>query len=249
MILDRLWRALRAQLHKVAEFFWTADPIAEMQLEYDRAVSQLREGRQGLAEYRAFVERVGRQVARNEANVRRIEATIKVYLTEGNREMAGRYALELGRARQELAENQAQLSLHEQAYGNNLLKIKHAYGKLAQIRDKITRYDAELKMSAAEAEMAKLAQDFHVGVTTDFGKIESVIQDEIDQNRAKVRVAADLSGEGVAEIRAETAAQEQLAEDALREFEQGTAAGERQADAPEQVPESAAPRPRTLERS
>ena len=74
-------------------------------------------------------------------------------------------------------------------------------------------------MSAAEAEMAKLAQDFHVDVTTDFGQIESVIQDRIDQNRARVRVAVDLSGEGVDEIRQEEAVQGQLAEDALREFE------------------------------
>ena len=86
--------------------------------------------------------------------------------------------------------------MHEEAYNNNLTKIKHASSKLAQIREKITKYDAELKMSRAEAEMAKLAQDFNFDVTTDFGQIEQVIQDKIGLNRAKVRVAADLSGEG-----------------------------------------------------
>ena len=102
--------------------------------------------------------------------------------------------------------------MHEQAYENNLLKIKHAGGKLAEIRDKIARYDADLKMSAAEAEMARLAQDFHVNVTTDFGQLESSIQEKIDLNRAKVRVAADLSGEGVEAIRSEQATEAQLAE-------------------------------------
>ena len=67
--------------------------------------------------------------------------------------------------------------------------------------------------------MAKLAQDFHVDVTTDFGQIESVIQDRIDQNRARVRVAVDMSAEGVDAIRQEEAVQGQLAEDAPREFE------------------------------
>ena len=219
MILGKLWRTIQAQLNKLVDFFWAADPIAAMQQEYDRAVAQLREGRVGLAEYRAFVERVGRQVARNEANVRRLEATVKTYLKEGDRESAGRYVLELQRARQELAENQGQLRMHEQAYENNLLKIKHAGGKLAEIRDKIARYDADLKMSAAEAEMARLAQDFHVNVTTDFGQLESSIQEKIDLNRAKVRVAADLSGEGVEAIRREEATEAQLAEAALREFE------------------------------
>lgn len=243
MILGKLWRAIRAQLNKVADFFWTADPIATMQLEYDRAVDQLREGRFGLAEYRAFVERVGRQVARNAANVARLEATVKTYLKAGDREAAGRFALDLQRARRELAENQAQLQLHEQAYENNLLKIQHAGKKIAEIRDKIARYDAELKMSAAEAEMAKIAQDFHVDVTTDFGKLEDTIQDQIDRNRARVRVAADLSSEGVAEIRQEMATQDQLAEDALREFERGMTATELGP-----IPESPAPHPRTLQR-
>ena len=48
-------------------------------------------------------------------------------------------------------------------------------------------------MSSAEAEIAKLSETFDVNLTTDFGEIESVIQQRIDQNRGKVRVAADLS--------------------------------------------------------
>jgi phage shock protein A len=219
MILDSLWHLLQSQINKLANFFWQADPIALMQAEYDHAVAQLREGRLGLEQYRAFVERVGRQVARHQVHVQRLEDTVKNYLRAGDRETAARFALELQRARKELEENDAQLSLHEQAYQNNLLKIKHAGGKLAEIRNKIAKYDADLKMSAAEAEMAKLAQDFHVDVTTDFGQIESVIQDRIDQNRARVRVAVDMSAEGVDTIRQEEAVQDQLAEDALREFE------------------------------
>ena len=99
------------------------------------------------------------------------------------------------RAKTELAENQAQLKLHEESYGNSLEKIKHASGKLSSIREKIQKYDAELKMGKAEAEIAKLAGTFNFDVTTDFGKIEQVIQDKIGLNKAKVRVAADLSHE------------------------------------------------------
>ena len=35
MIVGKLWRAFRAQINKIANFFWTADPIAQMQYEYD----------------------------------------------------------------------------------------------------------------------------------------------------------------------------------------------------------------------
>jgi hypothetical protein len=118
-----------------------------------------------------------------------------------------------------MAENENQLKLHEDAYNNNLMKIKHASGKLSKIRDKIQKYDAELKMSRAEAEMAKLATSFNFDVTTDFGQIEQTIQDKISLNRAKVRVAADLSSEGVADVKHEQAMEQAMADQALRDYE------------------------------
>jgi hypothetical protein len=56
-------------------------------------------------------------------------------------------------------------------------------------------------------------------LTTDFGEIEAVIQQRIDQNRGKVRVAADLSKQGIAEIEAEERVQGEMAEQALHNFE------------------------------
>jgi hypothetical protein len=56
-------------------------------------------------------------------------------------------------------------------------------------------------------------------VTTDFGQIEDVIQDKIGLNRAKARVAADLSSEGLADIQHEQAMENVLADQALRDFE------------------------------
>src|SRR3954464_2187434 len=62
MIMGKFWSAFRAQINKLANFFWTADPIAQMQYEYDQSVAQLSEGRKGLEQYRALVERVTYQV-------------------------------------------------------------------------------------------------------------------------------------------------------------------------------------------
>lgn len=219
MILGKIWRAFKAQLNKIANLFWTADPIAQMQYEYDKAVEQLSEGRKGLEQYRVLVERVTRQVVSNRSHVTNLEAKVKAYLTAGDRDTAAKFALELQKARKELEENEAQLRMHDEAYNNNLAKIKHAAKKLEEIRNKIQKYDAELKMSKAEAELALLAQEFNFNVTTDFGQIERVIQDQIDRNRARVRVAADLSGEGIEEIKREQAMEAALAEQALREFE------------------------------
>ena len=219
MILQKFWSAFVAQINKVANLFWEADPIAQMRYEYDSAVAQLKEGRGGLEQYRGLVERVTRQVAANRSHVQKLEAETKAYLKAGDRTTAAKFALELQKAKEELATNEGQLQMHETAYGNNLKKIQHANSKLIGLREKIQKYDAELKMSAAEAEIAKLSESFDMNLTTDFGEIESVIQQKIDQNRGKVRVASDLSSEGIAEIDAEERMQASMAEDALKDLE------------------------------
>ena len=219
MILHKFWMALFAQINKVANLFWEADPVAQMRYEYDQAVEQLKEGRTGLEQYRGLVERVTRQVAANASHVRKLEAETKAYLKAGDRATASKFALELQKAKGELATNEQQLEMHETAYGNNLKKIQHANDKLIELREKIQKYDAELKMSSAEAEIAKLSETFDMNLTTDFGEIEAVIQQKIDQNRGKVRVAADLSEKGIAEIKAEERMQGELAEQALQDFE------------------------------
>jgi phage shock protein A len=219
MIIGKLWRSIRAQMNKLANYFWTADPIAQMQYEYDLSVAQLKEGREGLEQYRGLVERVTRQVANDTAHVKNLEAKVKAYLQSGDRETAGKFALELQKAKGQQAENEAQLKMHEEAYGNNLEKIKHASGKLSQIRDKISKYDSELKMSKAEAEMAKIAGTLNFDVTTDFGEIEQVIQDRISVNRGKARVAADLSSDGLVDVKREQAMEKSMGDQALRDYE------------------------------
>lgn len=219
MILGKFWGAFRAQVNKLANYFWTADPIAQMQYEYDQAVAQLQDGRKGLEQYRALVERVSRQVQNDQRHVTNLESKVKAYLQAGDRDTASKFALELQKAKSELTENEGQLQLHEEAYNNNVMKVKHATGKLSKIREKIQKYDAELKMSKAEAEIAQLAHSFDFNVTTDFGQIEQVIQDKISLNRAKVRVASDLSSEGIVDIQREQAAEKVLADQALKQFE------------------------------
>jgi phage shock protein A len=219
MILAKIWRSVAAQFNKLANLFWTADPIAQMQYEYDQAVDQMKEGREGLEQYRALVERVTRQVATAKRHEAQLQAKIRAYLQAGDRETAASFALELQKTRTELTENEQQLVMHEKSYENNLRKIKHAGSKLKKVREKIQKYDAELKMSRAEAEMAKLSETFNFDVTTDFGEIEQVIQDKIGLNRAKARVAADMSGEGIEDVEREQAMEKAMGEEALREFE------------------------------
>jgi phage shock protein A len=217
--MGKMWSAFAAQINKMANWFWTRDPIAQMQLEYDRSVAQLKEGREGLEQYRALVERVTRQVALGEKKEAELTAKIKAFLKIGDRNAAGQVALQLKETQNDLAENRQQLGLHEQSYQNNVEKIKFASKSLAGVRERIKKHEANLKMSEAEAQIAKLSESFNFNVTTDFGEIEQIVEEKIDLNRAKVRVAADMSGEGLDEIKAQKAVEAQQAEDLLSKFE------------------------------
>jgi len=219
VIFNKFFKAIEAQFNKLANFFFEKDPIAVMQVEYDSAVEELKSGREGLEQYRGLVERVARQVQAGERHCGQLKAQTQAYLRAGDRETAAKFALELKKAEADLADKRQLLEQHEGAYQNHLKKIQHANKRLAELKEKIKRYDAELKMSEAEAEIAKLSQTFEFDVTTDFGQIEDVIQSKIDTNRGAVRVAADLSAEGIADIEAQERMEATLAEDALKELE------------------------------
>ena len=219
MILSKFFKSIAAQFNKLGNWLFNKDPIAQMQYEYDKAVEQLKEGRVGLEQYRGLVERVSRQVKDGEAQATKLTAQAKAYLKMGDREKASIIALQLTKVKNQLGENQQQLAMHEEAYNNNLKKIQHANKKLGELKDKIHTYDAELKMSEAEAEVAKLSATFNMDLTTDFGQLEDAIQRKIDTNRGKVRVAADLSREGMDKINEDERLEKAMAEEALQGLE------------------------------
>jgi phage shock protein A len=221
MILNKFFKSIAAQFNKLGNWMFNRDPIAQMQYEYDKAVEQLKEGRQGLEQYRGLVERVARQVKDGEAQITKLTAQAKAYLKMGDRDKASIIALQLTKVKNQLQENQAQLAMHEDAYNNNLKKIQYANKKLGELKNKIHQYDADLKMSEAEAEVAKLTQSFDMDLTTDFGQLEDAIQRRIDTNRGRARVAADLSRQGMDKIEDDERLEKAMAEDALRDLEVG----------------------------
>jgi len=119
-----------------------------MRYEYDRAV-EAAEGRPRRAEqYRGLVERVTRQAQANRAHVQKLEAETKAYLKAGDRATPRSSPRAARRPKRSSPPNEAQLQLHETAYGNSLKKIQHANEKLIEPAREIQKYDAELKMSS-----------------------------------------------------------------------------------------------------
>lgn len=219
MIFRRLWRSLAAKANKLANWFRGRDPVAEMQLEYDHYIVTVKTGRIALAMYRGLVERVTRQVTDGKAHIEKLAADVEGYREAGDRATAAKFALELEEAERQATENASQLKLHELTYDNNLVKVQHAADKANEMRARIKKADADLRMSKAEAEIATAAPTLEFDVTSNFGQAEQIVQDQIDTNRGTVRVAADLSGAGLDAIRHDQAAERAKAEAALARFE------------------------------
>ena len=223
MILGKFATAFKAALNKLANFFWSQDPIAILQLEVDQATQRLQEGRSGLEQYRGLVERVHMQVAAGKQNVQRMEGQIRSHLQAGNREVAAQLAIQLQQAKQDLANNEQQLGMHNDAYQNHLLKFQQAQKDIVTLRQKAQRMHAELQMAKAEAEIARVAESVSESVLPNFstkiGQAEELVQEQIAKHRGEARVAADMSSKGVAEIKAQQQAEAAMGENLLRQFE------------------------------
>lgn len=214
--------ALGAQVNKLWRAVWGFDPVAVYQAQVDSSAEEIKDATKGLEQYQGLVARLQRQVESGTKEKNRLEALIKSALNAGQEQRATDYAMQLKRTENDLAENAAQLAQYEGAYKANLKKIQHAHSKIEEAKRRAQQLKADLKLSAAEAETAKLAQNFNVKTNNldGLGEIEEEINRQIDLNRGKARVAADLSSEGLADIEADEAIKRQEAEDVLARFRQ-----------------------------
>jgi len=192
--------------------------LAESQLQ--QATERLREGRQGLTTYQALVLKVRQQVEDSRRRITRLTAEIKAHLRVPNEEMAAQLALELSQVKQDLLANEEQLKLHQEAYENNLLKMKTALKDIEKAKTELEKRKAALKMERALAEIAEAAGvlNTQVDVSTDFGRIMGKLDDQINQARARSKVASDLSGEGIEKIKARQDADKAMARELLEQF-------------------------------
>jgi len=192
--------------------------LAENQLQ--QATERLRDGRQGLVTYQALVLKVQQQVDDGRRRITRLTAETKAHLKAGSEDVAAQLALELSQVKQDLAANEEQLKLHQEAYENSLLKMKAALKDIEKAKNDLEKRKAALKMERALAEVSEAASALNASldVSTDFGRIMGKLDDQIHQAQARSKVASDLSGEGVEKIKAKQAAEKAMARELLEQF-------------------------------
>ena len=224
MIIDKFVTGIRAIFNSLANALWARNPVAVLQLKIDEATAEILGARKGVEQYAGLVEGIKRQVAALTGQDAQLDAQIKAHLKAGNRERASQLVLQLQGVRAQLESKRKELTVHEEALNNNMLKLRTANEHIAELRQRGQQYAAELQMSRAEAEMAKVSEALQGNLignyTTGIGQAEELIKSEIDKNRGRAHVAAQMSSTGVEEIKAEEAAQRAMADDLLAQFEQ-----------------------------
>ena len=84
MILHKFWSAFMAQINKVANIFWEADPVAQMRYEYDRPSSSSRKGASASSSTAAWSSASPARSLANRSHVQKLEAADQG-LPEGRR--------------------------------------------------------------------------------------------------------------------------------------------------------------------
>lgn len=200
--IRRLFAAGGAQFGKLSRWAWGMDPIAIYQAEVDKAAEEIQEAGAGLEQFKGHVARLQREVANGLRKVEDLTAKVKAMLLAGNEAKATSYVLELQTVQAKLEKDQKQLTEQELLYQTNLKKVKYANQKIREAKEKTERMQSELRLSNAEAEVARLAQNFEIKTSSidNLGEIEDEIQRQIDANRSKGQVIHDLGNDGLEEM-------------------------------------------------
>lgn len=197
--------------------------LAESKLQ--QATERLKDARQGLVDYRALVYKVQRQVETGKERITAITGQVKGHLGSGREDIAAQLAMELAKVKTELTSNEEQLELHEQAYENNLLKMKAALKDIQGTKNSLEKKKAALQMEKALAEISEtagaLSTDFDV--STDLGAIMGRVDEQINKAKARSTVAGDLSNQDLDRLKAEQSMEQDHAKELLEQFkiEQG----------------------------
>lgn len=221
--LKRMFESGNAQVGKAGRWAWQKDPAAIYQQRVDDATQEIEEATKAVEEHKGLVNSLGRQVEDGKREVAVLDARVKASLKddpEDSKGNAGRYVVQLQRAQENLTRNEAQHQKAMTLYQNNIRKIQLARQKIKDAEDEGKQLGVELKMAKTEAAIADLATKTNVNVkgVDGLGEVAEEMRRQIDKERAKGEVAADLGTDGMAEIEEEERLRKASAADLLAQY-------------------------------
>jgi phage shock protein A len=203
-LFDRLFNAGRAQAGKLGRAAEAADPLALINQAVDDGVNSIQHAKEGLENCQTLVMSVQRQVDSGEKEKSRLEARIQAAMDSGDpNHTANDNALALAECEKHLEENKSQLEKHKATYQAFAKQVEMGQKRVVEARHKAADLGVQLEQSKREAEMATFAANFNFdpnAINSGTARAEELIQQQIDKNRAKGQVAADMSKQASAEL-------------------------------------------------
>jgi phage shock protein A len=217
--LRRMLQAARAP-GASGQLAGTANPMALFQQTLDDGLGRLHHAKKALEDSRSLLASVQRQVESGQREKARLESRIAAALQQGDPNNAAKeYALQLAEAEKQLAMNREQLAKHEETCRDFAKQIEIGQKRLMETRRKAEDLGIALEQSQHERELAQFASDFNAEeLQARVAPAEELVQQQIDQNRAAGRVAADLAGDARTQEAAEETEREAEAAKILERF-------------------------------
>lgn len=195
------------------------NPEALLENEKENLRSQIAEFNKGLANHAGLVEKLMSKAKKLDREERELRAKTAANLKAGNREAAGKLALQLQTTDREHDDVRAQMEEADVRY-KELVKARDVSVKSAKDRiEQLVRDLDEMKSTKAMAELNEMAS----GMVTSIGgsgdtlnRLEEMVEEERTKAAGRARVAKDqIDMSGINETAAE---QDALAEMALADF-------------------------------
>lgn len=197
----RLFGVGKAQAGKLARAAESLDPVAMYKDKIEEATDNLRTAKESLVRVKGLIASVERQVNDGKTEIARLDARIKLALTDNNEARAAEYVQQLQNAKEQLKQNESQLTTHNSSYQSFLKQVQAAQTKIIGAKREAEKLGTQLEISKVEAEIGEINQRFSskADPLDEALKFKSDIQKQIDQNKARGQVFADVNTDLVTE--------------------------------------------------
>ena len=197
----RLFGVGKAQAGKLARAAEALDPVAMYKDKIEEATDNLRTAKESLVRVKGLIASVERQVNEGKTEIARLDARIKLALTDNNEARAAEYVQQIQNAKEQLKQNEAQLTTHNLSYQAFLKQVQAAQTKIMGAKREAEKLGTQLEISKVEAEIGEINQRFSskADPLDEALKFKSDIQKQIDQNKARGQVFTDVNTDLVTE--------------------------------------------------
>lgn len=210
----------KAQAGKLARAAEDLDPVAMYKEKIEEATDNLRVAKESLVRVKGLIASVERQVNEGKSEIARLDARIKLALQENNDVKAADYVSQLQSTKTQLKQNEEQLVTHNSSYQAFLKQVQAAQTKILNAKREAEKLGTQLEISKVEAEIGEINQRFSskADPLDEARRYKEGIQKQIDQNKARGQVFADVNTDLVEEENEEAKIREMEAKALLDEY-------------------------------